>query len=259
MKKLSIIVPVYNEEKSVLTILRLLASLPLGVEKEIIIVDDGSTDRSKEIIKNYIKNKKKNPKTRFVFLSKLNGGKGSALRLGFEHASGDACIIQDADLEYQPKEILLLIDALERGEGDVIYGSRILEQKNPYVYLTYYLGNRFLSIITSILYGTRITDMETCYKLIPTPILRTLYLQANSFDIEPEITAQLLRKEHHIHEIPITYNPRSKQEGKKIRWKDGFEALWTLFLWRVRPLSSKEQLNPREVQRKQLRKLRKTA
>ena len=146
-------------------------------------------------------------------------------------AKGDVIIIQDADLEYDVKEIKKLVDFIKKEKSDVVYGSRILGD-NPYQYFTYYLGNRFLSFLTSILYGAKITDMETCYKLMPLKIAKSLDLQANGFDIEPEITAKILRKGYSIREIPISYSPRSKEEGKKIGWKDGVKAVFVLIYWR---------------------------
>lgn len=231
MNKLSIIMPVFNEEKTIVKILDKLSKVKFRVDFEIIIVDDGSSDSSSKIIKEYIKNSKKRKK--FIFIQKENGGKGSALRLGFKKAEGQAVIIQDADLEYNPEEINLLIKEQEKKSADVIYGSRMLKS-NPTSSWIYYLGNWFLSLTTSFLYGARITDMETCYKLIPLKIIRELCLISDRFDIEPEITAKLLKKGYKIKEIPIFYSPRSKKEGKKIGLKDGIEALWQLVKWRFK-------------------------
>lgn len=233
MKKLSIIIPVYNEEKTIIQILDKVWDVDLGTEKEIIIINDGSKDISEEIIKEYLVKKKQTRKINFLFISKENGGKGSAIRAGIDRAKGDYLIMQDADSEYNPQEIKNLIEEIRKGKNKVIYGSRILGD-NPYQYFTYYLGNRFLSFLTSLLYGARITDMETCYKLIPTDIAKGLYLRAKGFDMEPEITAKILKKGFKIKEIPISYNPRSKEEGKKINWKDGIKAVWVLMFWRFK-------------------------
>ncbi len=232
--KLSLLIPIYNEERTLVAVLDRIRKVQLGVGKEIILVNDGSKDHSKEIIEEYLKKNKSTREIQWKFYSKENGGKGSALRLGLQHATGDIVIIQDADLEYKPEEISLLIKELQKGKSDVIYGSRILNRKNKTAYLSYYLGNRFLSIVTSILYGKAITDMETCYKLIPLKIFKELSISRNRFDIEPEITAKILRKGYAIKEIPITYAPRSKEEGKKIGWRDGLTALGVLFSLRMK-------------------------
>lgn len=233
MKKLSIIIPVYNEEKTIIGILDSVWNANIGINKEIIIVNDGSRDRSEEIIKKYLAKKKQTKEVEFVFISKENGGKGSAIRAGIDRVNGDLVIMQDADAEYDPSEIRYLIDEIKKSESDAVYGSRILKD-NPYQYFTYYLGNRFLSFLTSLLYGAKITDMETCYKLIPAKIAKGLDLKAKGFDMEPEITAKILKKGYKIKEIPISYKPRSKEEGKKINWKDGAKAVWVLLYWRFK-------------------------
>lgn len=233
MKKLSIIIPVYNEEKTIIGILDSVWNANIGINKEIIIVNDGSRDRSEEIIKKYLAKKKQTKEVEFVFISKENGGKGSAIRAGIDRVNGDLVIMQDADAEYDPSEIRYLIDEIKKSESDAVYGSRILKD-NPYQYFTYYLGNRFLSFLTSLLYGAKITDMETCYKLIPVKIAKGLDLKAKGFDMEPEITAKILKKGYKIKEIPISYKPRSKEEGKKINWKDGAKAVWVLLYWRFK-------------------------
>lgn len=233
MEKLSIIIPVYNEEKTIIEILDRVLSTNIGINKEIIIVNDGSRDRSEEIIKKYLAKKKQTKEVEFFFISKENGGKGSAIRAGIDKAKGDLVIMQDADAEYDPSEIRNLVEEIKKRESDIVYGSRILKE-NPYQYFTYYLGNRFLSFLTSVLYGARITDMETCYKLIPSKIAKSLNLRARGFDMEPEITAKILKKGYKIKEIPISYKPRSKEEGKKINWKDGAKAVWVLLYWRFK-------------------------
>ncbi len=234
--KLSILIPVYDEEKTILLILERIKEIKLEIKKEVIIVNDGSKDSSKVMIENFLKKNKSRKDIEWKFYSKVNGGKGSAIRMALEHATGDLAIIQDADLEYKPEEIANLINQLLKKESDVVYGSRILNRKNKTAYISYYFGNRFLSIVTSILYGTPITDMETCYKLIPLKIFKELNISRNKFDIEPEITGKILKKGYKIKEIPITYRPRSKEEGKKIGWIDGLQALWVLFSIRLKKI-----------------------
>ncbi|MDP4039337.1 MAG: glycosyltransferase family 2 protein [Candidatus Pacearchaeota archaeon] len=230
VKKLSIIVPVYNEEKTLSQIIVKLQDLKIkDIKKEIIIVNDASTDKSKEIIKllikeykniNYIEHKK-------------NLGKGSALRAGFKKASGDYIVIQDGDLEYDPEDFKNLIVPLQKNKADVVYGSRMLGKITGFQIKSHYYGNKFLSFLTMILYGQKITDMETCYKMMSQKVIKSLNLNANKFDIEPEITAKILKKGYKLLEIPITYNSRSFVEGKKITWKDGLKALYVLCKYRI--------------------------
>ncbi len=231
--KLSIIVPVYNEEKTIIKILDLLFKVELDMKKEIIVIDDGSTDMSKKVIRKYIRGKSISKKTRFKFLSKKNGGKGSAIIKGVELSSGEIVTIQDADLEYNPEDYKKLISPIVRGEYDVIYGSRFLKKHKP-KYRIYFLGNKFLTFLTKLLYGSRITDMETCYKVFRSGVIKNLGLVSSGFDIEPETTAKVLKKGIKIKEIPISYNPRSIEEGKKINWVDGIKAIYTLFYWRFK-------------------------
>jgi glycosyltransferase involved in cell wall biosynthesis len=230
--KLTIIVPVYNEEKTVLTVLKALNKISLkSVTKEIIIVDDGSTDKTKEKLKK-IKSVK-------VITHKSNKGKGAAVKTGIQSAKGDYIIIQDADLEYNPQYIKTLIKPILSKKAEVVYGTRLRRMPNlkgeerTLQFLTHYLGNRFLSLITSILYGQWVTDMETGYKLFPKDSLKGAKLNAKGFEFEPEITAKLLKKKYKINEIPIKVKPRGYEEGKKINTlKDGSKALWYLFKYR---------------------------
>ncbi|MBS3076863.1 glycosyltransferase family 2 protein [Candidatus Pacearchaeota archaeon] len=226
--RLTIIVPVYNEEKTILEILSRLEKTKLPVEKEILIIDDGSTDNSFAKIKEYIKNKKI-----YGLIKKENGGKGSAVKLGFKIATGDIITIQDADLEYSPEDYKKLIKPIIEKKAQVVYGSRFLKKHHP-LYKIYFLGNKFLTFITKILYHAKITDMETCYKVFRKDIIKNLQIEANHFDIEPEITAKLLKKGIKIKEIPISYSPRTIEEGKKINWKDGLQAIWTLLKYRFK-------------------------
>ena len=229
--KISIIVPVYNEEKTLAKILDKLVSVDLNLKKEILIIDDGSKDNTKKVALDYIK-KKKQKNIEFKFYLKKNGGKGSAVRQGIKLATGDIITIQDADLEYNPEDYKLLITPIINGTASVVYGSRILNKNNEIGYFVYYLGNKFLTLLTKLLYFSGITDMETCYKVFRADIIKSIPLKSNKFDIEPEITAKILRKGVKIKEIPISYSPRTIEEGKKINWKDGLHAILVLLKWR---------------------------
>ncbi len=225
MKKLSIAVPVYNEEKNVIEIINRIKKVKFPLKIEIIIVDDGSTDKTAENIKKIradrgIKIKK--------IYHKKNSGKGAAIRTAISRATGDVFVIQDADLEYNPEEIPKLIEHMQKNNLSVVYGSRILNKKNKYSYLSYYLGNLFLNMATNILFNLNLTDMETCYKLIKSDVLKKISLNSDKFNIEPEITAKIALMGYKIEEIPISYNPRTKEEGKKIKWSDGTQAILTL-------------------------------
>lgn len=231
--KLSIIVPMYNEEKTIPHILEKLSHVDLGVSKEIIIVDDGSRDNSKKVVQSYLKNKKKSRGVTYRLIGKENGGKGSAIKKGFEFCKGNIITIQDADLEYNPEDYRKLILPIIKGKESVVYGSRFLKKHTPR-YRIYFWGNKFLTLLTKILYRSRITDMETCYKVFKAEVIKNIQIEANHFDFEPEVTARILKKGIRIKEIPISYTPRSIEEGKKINWKDGLQAIWTLIYWRVR-------------------------
>ena len=236
--KLSIIIPVFNEEKTIDKILAKLIVLSFkNVQKEIIIIDDGSLDKTSSIVESFIsKNKKEN----LIFLRhKVNLGKGAAVRTGIDKATGDYIIIQDADLEYDPQFISLLLKPILEKRAQVVYGTRL--QRLPNLkheerrlgFLLHYFGNRFLSLATSVLYGQWLTDMETCYKLFPKNALDKIKLNSKRFDFEPEITAKLLKRGYKILEIPISTNPRGYEEGKKISaLKDGPVALLTLIKYR---------------------------
>ena len=224
MTTLSIIIPAYNEEKNIKTVIEKVNSVNLdSIKKEIIVVDDFSTDGTRESLKK-IKNIK-------VFYHKKNMGKGSAVRTGLKHATGDIIIIQDADLEYDPNDYPKLINPILNGKTKVVFGSRFLKKHNAR-YKFYYLGNRFLSIITTLLYFRKISDMETCYKAFRTDVIKNIRLRAKRFDIEPEITAKIIKQGYKILEVPIWYKCRSFNEGKKISWKDGVKAIYYLVKYR---------------------------
>lgn len=231
--KLSIIVPAYNEENTIHQILDIIRKLklPWNLKKEIVVVDDGSQDSTKEILKgeyNFFK----------YFTHKKNLGKGAAVRTGFESASGDIFIIQDADLEYNPKDYLRLLEPIVKGKEKVVYGTRLKNYplkfwgKNKTVLPTHLIANRFLTFLTNFLYFSNITDMETCYKVFTREAIENINLKSNRFDIEPELTAKFLKKGIKIREIPIITHPRTYDEGKKIGIFDGLVAIWTLIKYR---------------------------
>jgi glycosyltransferase involved in cell wall biosynthesis len=222
--KLSVIIPVYNEKETILKILEKVQKVP--IEKEIIIIDDGSNDGTTEILKNI---KDKNIKTIF---KKVNEGKGSAIREGLKYVKGEIIVIQDADLEYEPMDWIKMVELIEEKNVDVVYGSRVLGRGKKSS-LFFYLGGRILSIITNILYNAQITDEPTCYKMFKKKVIKSIELKCKGFEFCPEITAKIRKKGYKIYEVPISYNPRSIKEGKKIRLKDGIMAIWTLIKYRL--------------------------
>ena len=225
--KLSVIIPAYNEKATIAAIINRVREVTLadGWEKEIIVVDDGSKDGTRDILRGI-----SFPDVQVIFHDR-NQGKGVAIRTGVTRATGDYVIIQDADLEYDPREYDKLLAPLRDKQTDVVYGSRFLGRRERMT-LVQLLGNRMLTIITNVLYGTGLTDMETCYKVVPTTVLRSIKLESRGFDFEPEITAKLLRRGFKIREVPITYVGRSAEEGKKIDWRHGIPALKTLVKFR---------------------------
>jgi len=230
---LSIIVPVYNEVRTVLAVIDRLQAIDLPVPREIVIVNDGSTDGTQEVLRN-IESRVPSPESRVrVIHVHPNAGKGAAIRRGFKEASGTIVAIQDADLELDPQQLAALVTPVVRGETDVVYGSRFLAGRPEAPWITI-AANRGLTAVTNVLFGSSITDMETCYKIMRTDVARSLALDANRFDIEPQITARLLRGGHRIHELPVKFDPRSRAQGKKIGWRDGVRAIEVLVRERFR-------------------------
>ncbi len=227
MKKISIIVPVFNEIKTLEEVIERLQKVPMcGLEKEIIIVDDYSTDGTRELIKDYEGMYK-------VFYHDYNQGKGAAIRTGLSHVTGDIMVIQDADLEYDPADYDDLIKLIIEGKADVVYGSRLSGGKPSRSFMfTHLLGNKLLTFITNLLYNTTLTDMETCYKAFRTDFIKGIEIKSDRFDFEPEITAKVLKRHPRLYELPISYYGREYSEGKKITWKDGIHAVIALIKYR---------------------------
>ncbi|MBU1031368.1 glycosyltransferase family 2 protein [Patescibacteria group bacterium] len=232
--KLSIIIPVFNEKKTIREVIKKVSfvELPDKINKEIIIVDDGSTDGSVNLIKNImIKGVRK------IFHEK-NSGKGAAVRTGIEHSMGDLIIIQDADLEYDPNYYKKLLEPILEKNAQVVYGSRLMTYplkiwgRNKTILPIHLIANKFLTLLTNLLYGGNITDMETGYKLFKREVLKNISINSNKFDFEAEVTAKILKREIPIIEVPISVKPRTYKDGKKIGWKDGFWAVWTLLKYK---------------------------
>ena len=220
MPKLSVVIPVYNEERYIKEVIERVKNVP--IDKEIIIVDDASTDGTREILKELEGEGIK------VFYHNKNQGKGAAIRTGFKHCQGDIVIIQDADLEYFPEEYPELIEPIEKGWADVVYGSRFLGKKHRVLYFHHYLANRFITFISNLFSNLNLTDIEVCYKVFKREVIQSIPLKQNRFGIEPEITMKIARRKLRIFEVPISYNGRSYAEGKKIKWKDGITAIWCI-------------------------------
>ena len=227
MQKVTIIIPVYNEKDTLLQLLEKVENAAFsGLEKEIIITDDFSTDGTRDILKT-IQDKYK------ILYHEKNKGKGAAIRTAVKEATGDFVVIQDADLEYLPDDYDKLLPLLINNEADVVYGSRFKNRDNDKNFiLKNKLANIFLTTLTNILYGCEITDMETCYKAFKRDLIQSITIKSNRFDSEPEITAKMLKKKARLKELPISYNARGHEEGKKINWKDGIHAILTLIKYR---------------------------
>ena len=227
--KLSVLVPVYNEARTVKDILERVQAVNL--KKEIIVVDDGSTDGTIEILRTEVQDRQPNVR---VFYSERNQGKGAAVRRAIKEATGDVCVVQDADLEYDPHEYFQLLEPILDGRADAVYGTRFMGGGPHRVHLFWhYVGNQILTTISNAFSNLNLTDMETCYKLMRTGLAQSLTLRANGFDIEPELTLKLAKAGARIYEVPISYSGRSYAEGKKINWKDGVRALYSIVRYRI--------------------------
>lgn len=225
MKKISIVIPVYNEEEFVTTtIQRVLDSDTASLEKELVVVDDGSKDRTIAVIEEKFS---QNPHVR-LFKQTVNMGKGAALRRGFTEASGDVILIQDADLEYDPSDYLALLKPILDDKADVVYGSRFLGGPHRVLYYWHFLGNQFLTNLSNMFTNLNLSDMETGYKVFKAEVIKNLPLRSNRFGFEPEVTAKVARRNWRMFETPISYYGRSYAEGKKIGWKDGFQAIYCI-------------------------------
>jgi len=221
---LSVVMPVYNEAATVEEIIRRVLAVPIRIQ--LIVVDDGSTDGTRDRLQEL------QGKVGFtLLLQPRNQGKGAALRRGFQEVRGDLVVIQDGDLEYSPEELPMLIELICQGRADVVYGSRFLGRHRVFLF-SHYLGNRLLTLVTNVLYNTMLTDMETCYKVMRTEVVRSLTLRSNGFGVEPELTAKIFKRGYRVYEVPITYDGRGYEEGKKIGWRDGVVALWVLLRYR---------------------------
>jgi glycosyltransferase involved in cell wall biosynthesis len=232
--KISILIPVYNEFRTLPRVLQRVvdASLPEGCEKEIIVVDDGSTDGTAELLRQY-----ENSPPVLVHHFTVNSGKGSVLRVGIAKATGDIVLTQDGDLEYDPNDYLKILEPICQGSADVVYGSRFLRKFKGMRWANW-IGNKALTLAANLLFAAKITDEATAYKAFRAGVLKSLDLKCVRFEFCPEVTAKVRRLGYRIHEVPISYNPRGILEGKKIRWYDGVEALWTLVKYRAAPLDT---------------------
>jgi glycosyltransferase involved in cell wall biosynthesis len=227
--KIAFLVPAYNESATIRSVLEAIDAL--GLDRQIVVVDDGSTDATAEIVREYAA-----ASSDVVLLQQANAGKGAALRAGIPLLDGDVAVIQDADMEYDPAEVPHLIDPILQGVADVVYGSRLSGGRAQRAYMFWHLmGNKFLSLLTGVLFNTTLSDMETGYKAFRLEILKSLPLSESQFGIEPEITGWICRRGLRIYEVPISYYGRTYDEGKNITWRDGFRAVWVLLRVRLTP------------------------
>ncbi len=233
--KLSIVIPVYNEVHTLEKLLQAVRDAPIDLPKELIAVDDCSTDGTRELMR-------KLPGDVRCFYHERNQGKGAALRTGFAAATGDIVLIQDADLEYDPREYPVLLAPILQGHADVVYGSRFLSGPHRVVFYWHYLGNRLLTTLSNIFTNLNLTDMEVCYKVFRREVLQGLALRENRFGFEVEITAKIARKSWRIYEVPVSYYGRDYAAGKKITWRDGCAALWCILKYNLREILSNDQI-----------------
>jgi glycosyltransferase involved in cell wall biosynthesis len=221
---LSVVMPAYNERQTIDEIIRRVLAVPIRLE--LVVVDDCSTDGTRELLTQL-----QNELGFRLVLQPANAGKGAALRAGFAEIRGDIVVVQDADLEYSPEEYPELIELICSGRADVVYGSRFLGRHRVFLFV-HYMGNRLLTLLTNVLYNTMLTDMETCFKAMRVDVLRSMTLRSNRFGIEPELTAKIFKRGYRVYEIPITYDGRGYEDGKKITWRDGLVAVWALVRFR---------------------------
>jgi len=225
--RISFLIPAFDERKTILEVLERIEAL--GLDRQLIVVDDGSTDGTSELLEEWGRGR-----DGIVLLRQENAGKGAAIRAAIPHIDGEIAVIQDADMEYDPADVPALVAPIERGVADVVFGSRLSGGKPQRDYLFWHLvGNRFLSLLTGVLYNTTVSDMETGYKAFRSDVLRSLDLRQSDFSIEPEITAKVCKRKLRVYQLPISYYGRTYEEGKKITWRDGFKAIWVLFRVRV--------------------------
>jgi len=224
--KLSVIIPCYNEEATVEEIVRQV--LATGLVHEVIVVDDGSTDGTRDVLA-----RMDNQDGVRIILHERNQGKGAAVRTGLQHATGEVMLVQDADLEYDPRDYPAMLRPIEEGRAKAVYGSRFLGGPRRTMFFWHMVGNRFLTLVTNLLYDTILSDMETCYKMFTADVAENLILKSPRWGFDPEITAKILRQGIRIYEVPISYAGREFEEGKKIGWRDGFTVLWTLLKYRL--------------------------
>jgi glycosyltransferase involved in cell wall biosynthesis len=232
MTRLSVVIPAYNERATIANLLERVAQAPLpdGVEREMIVVDDGSRDGTRDLLQEL--ERAANPPFRLI-LQPENRGKGAAVRTGFAAATGDVVLVQDADLEYDPRDYPKLLQPILDGEADVVFGSRFLGGPHRVLFYWHYLGNQFLTTLSNMLTDLNLSDMETCYKVFRRELLAKMELRSDRFGIEPELTARFAKLGARIYEVPISYRGRTYAEGKKIGWKDGFSAIWAILRYNL--------------------------
>ena len=228
--KLSVLVPVFNERRTIKKVIDRVLAVDLGdLEREVILVDDGSTDGSREVLASL-----EDPPQVRVYYHDLNQGKGAAVRTAMFRATGDIMLVQDADLEYDPRDYHIVLQPILEGRADVVYGSRFMGAPRKAMLFWHMVGNHFLTLLTNVLYDSIISDMETCYKAFRADVIHDVVLRAKKFELEPELTAKILKRGYRIYEVPISYDGREYTDGKKITWRDGPDAAWTLLRYRFR-------------------------